>query len=56
MVENNFGKGEKAGYQYFFLFPKCFQTPPSIRIVKSQDYELMPVTSGPLELGIVWLS
>ena len=24
-VENIVGKGEKAGYQYFLLFPQCFQ-------------------------------
>ena len=24
-VENIVGKGENAGYQYFLLFPKCFQ-------------------------------
>ena len=24
-VENNVGKGENAGYQYFLLFPQCFQ-------------------------------
>ena len=23
-VENIVGKGENAGYQYFFLFPQCF--------------------------------
>ena len=25
MVENNVGKGENAGYQYFLLFPQCFR-------------------------------
>ena len=25
-VENIVGKGENAGYQYFLLFPQCFQT------------------------------
>ena len=24
-VENIVGKGEKAGYQYFLLFPQCFE-------------------------------
>ena len=24
-VENIVGKGENAGYQYFLLYPKCFQ-------------------------------
>ena len=24
-VENIVGKGENAGYQYFLLFPQCFQ-------------------------------
>ena len=24
-VENILGKGENAGYQYFLLFPQCFQ-------------------------------
>ena len=27
-IENILGKGEKAGYQHFVLFPKCFQKPP----------------------------
>ena len=27
-VENILGKGENAGYQYFLLFPKCFQKLP----------------------------
>ena len=35
-VENIVGRGEKAGYQHFLLFPQCFQKffP---RVVKSQD-------------------
>ena len=24
-VENIVGKGEKAGYQHFLLFPQCFE-------------------------------
>ena len=28
-TENILGKGENAGYQYFLLFPRCFQTAPS---------------------------
>ena len=39
MEENILGKGEKAGYQHFLLFPKCFQKPPS---------------SGSLKVDIVW--
>ena len=30
MVENIFGKGEKAGDQHFLLFPKCFRKPHSL--------------------------
>ena len=36
-VENIVGKGEKAGYQNFLPFPKCFQKPSSSGVVKSQD-------------------
>ena len=36
-VENILGKGENAGYQHFFLFPKCFQESTSLRVVKSLD-------------------
>ena len=28
-VENIVGKGQNAGYQYFLLFPQCFQKPLS---------------------------
>ena len=27
-IENIVGKGENAGYQYFLLFPQCFQKLP----------------------------
>ena len=30
-------KGENAGYQYFLLFPKCFQKTSFLRVVKSRD-------------------
>ena len=33
-VENTVGKGENAGYQHFFLFPKCFSKPPSLGSLK----------------------
>ena len=33
-VENIVGKGENAGYQHFFLFPKCFQEPSFSRLLK----------------------
>ena len=35
-VENIVGKGENAGYQYFLLFPPCFQK-DFLRVVKSRD-------------------
>ena len=38
MVENILRKGENAGYQHFLLFPKCFQKPPSLGVIKSRDY------------------
>ena len=38
-VENIVGKGENAGYQYFLLFPQCFQ---------KDSY------TGSLKVGIVW--
>ena len=38
-VENIVGKGEKAGYQHFLLFPKCF---------------LKASFPGSLKIGIVW--
>ena len=38
-VENIVGKGEKAGYQHFLLFPQCFQ---------------MASFSESLKVGIVW--
>ena len=28
-TENIVGKGKKAGYQHFLLFPQCFQKPSS---------------------------
>ena len=31
------GKGENAGYQYFLLFPQCFQKGYYPRVVKSPD-------------------
>ena len=34
-IENILGKGKNAGYQHFFLFPKCFQKPPSLGLLKS---------------------
>ena len=34
MVENIFGKWRNAGYQHFLLFPKCFQKPPSLALLK----------------------
>ena len=36
-AENIFGKGKYAGYQYFLLFPKCFQKASSLMIVECQD-------------------
>ena len=37
-VENIVGKGENAGYQYFLLFPQCFQkASSSCRVIKSWD-------------------
>ena len=34
-VENTFGKGENACYQYFLPFPTMFQKPPSLgRLVR----------------------
>ena len=38
-VENIVEKGENAGYQHFFLFPKCFQK---------------AFYTGFLKVGIVW--
>ena len=38
-IENIVGKGENAGYEHFFLFPKCFQKDSS---------------SGSVKVGIVW--
>ena len=32
--ENILRKGENASYQHFFLYPKCFQKPPSSRLLK----------------------
>ena len=39
-LENIAGKGENAGYQYFLLFPQCFQKASfsgSLKVVKSWD-------------------
>ena len=36
-VENILGKGENVGYQYFLIFPKCFQEASSLGVVKSRD-------------------
>ena len=33
-IENILGKGENAGYQYFLLFPQCFQKPSSSGLLK----------------------
>ena len=33
-VKITLGKGENAGYQHFLLFPKCFQKPPSLELLK----------------------
>ena len=33
-VENTVGKGEKAGYQHFLLFPQCFPKPSSLGLLK----------------------
>ena len=38
-VENALGKGEKAGYQHFLLFPQCFP--------KHSPF-------GSIKVGIVW--
>ena len=38
-VENIVGKGEKAGYHHFLLFPQCF---------------LKASFSGSLDVGTVW--
>ena len=38
-VENIVGKGGNAGYQYYLLFPQCFQK---------------AFYSGSLKVGIVW--
>ena len=34
MVENIEGKRENAGYQYFLLFPQCFQKSPFLGSLK----------------------
>ena len=34
-VGNIVGKGENAGYQYFLLFPLCFQKPSLFGSLKS---------------------
>ena len=36
-VENIVEKGENAGYQYFLLFPQCFQKASYSGPLKSQD-------------------
>ena len=33
-VENIVGKGEKAGYQHFLLFPQCFPESSSLGLLK----------------------
>ena len=33
-VENILRKGENAGYQHFLLFPKCFQKPLALGLLK----------------------
>ena len=36
-VENIVGKGENTGYQYFFLFPQCFEKAfPTMLLTLSQ--------------------
>ena len=39
-VENIVGKGENAGYQYYFLFPQCFQKAPYKELSKVCGEEL----------------
>ena len=39
-VENIVGKGEKAGYQPFLLFPQCFQEASSSGSLKLRSKEL----------------
>ena len=34
---NILGIGENAGYQYFLLFPKCFQKTFFFKVVKTED-------------------
>ena len=34
-IENNVGKGEDADFQYFLLFPHCFQAAFLARVVKT---------------------
>ena len=36
-VENIAGKGENAGYQYFLLFPQCFQKGLFSKVIKHWD-------------------
>ena len=37
-VEHTVGRGENAGYQHLFLFPKCFSDSVFFfRVVKSRD-------------------
>ena len=37
-VENTVVKGENAGYQYFLLYPQCFQEAVHFRVVKSREH------------------
>ena len=37
-VENIVGKWENAGYQYFLLFPQCFQKASFLGVIKSRNH------------------
>ena len=39
-LENILGKGENAGYQDFFLVPKCLQKPPSLSLYQTINSRL----------------
>ena len=44
-VENIVGKGENAGYQDFFLFPKCFQKAESV-VLRTWEQEVAGSVPG----------
>ena len=51
LVENIVGKGENAGYQYFLLFPQCFQKASMLNTL----WRYMKVAFNKSDKTLLWI-